>query len=989
QAVIVEVYTFSVLSLMGVLCYLLRWVYAPHQRRYLYYAAFTFGICLNNHQTLIVATMGLEILILAVQPKLGRDLLVINTAAFFIGLIAKGKGIITSFDANPVLFGIYNAVGISSAIGAAYLAARTRKVLTEWRPVLVLTAGFAIGVAFYFYMPIASMTNPPLNWGYPRTETGFWHAITRGQYDKTNPSNPLSGRFFQQVMMYVSGAIEEFNFINLMIGLVPFLFYKRMLQRDRAWLVGLTSIYLFLAFLLLILLNPSVDKQSREQARVFFAASHVIIAIAIGYGIAFIGTIIATEYQKLRTYLLGASAVAAGVALYNLLALKTQFALDRYNGIFLLVLALVTVGAFALYRTRAPLTVLLAVFALMPMHSVFAHWADNEQRGHFFGYWFGHDMFTPPYNVYGEMEKNTILFGGTDPGRFNPTYMIFCESFIPPAKKPRDPKFDRRDVYLITQNALADSTYLDYIRAHYNRSAQQDPFFFVNFLRPTREEELGRTNIIAKMFLPVDRFFTKLGAKIERHRRANGVYPPLENPPPPPADMVNNPYDVGAYLSKEIVTPTPEDSQRAFQDYIQDAQRRLQHDMTHPNEPKQIKPGEDVRVVDNRISVSGQVAVMAINGLLTKVIFDKNPTNEFYVEESFPLDWMFPHLTPFGIIMKINRDPVPEMTADIIRKDHDFWSKYSDRLIGNWITYDTPVKEICDFADKVYVHRDFRGFKGAREFVRDDNAQKAFSKLRSAIGGVYFWRVQTSRNQAENSRCLKEAEFAFKQAFAYCPYSPEAVYKYVTLLVNLGRAADADLVVKTCMKFDPDNPAMEALARNIGEILKNQPRGAAAGGTQQNVVAPLVAAEALYNANPSNLTNAFQLASLYFQLQRTNEGNTVLESLIANSNANSQVILSVANAYSQLGNAVGLERAFTRATQVMTDSPETWYDLARVQATLNKTAQALSSLKRAVELSNSRLATNPGAFNIARDAITNQNFAALRANQDFLRTVAQ
>ena len=42
---------------------------------------------------------------------------------------------------------------------------------------------------------------------------------------------------------------------------------------------------------------------------------------------------------------------------------------------------------------------------------------------------------------------------------------------------------------------------------------------------------------------------------------------------------------------------------------------------------------------------------MSINGLLTKVIFDKNPTNEFYVEESFPLDWMYPHLTPHGVIM--------------------------------------------------------------------------------------------------------------------------------------------------------------------------------------------------------------------------------------------------------------------------------------------------------------------------------------------------
>ena len=53
QAVIVEVYTFSVLSFLAVLCFLLRWIYAPEQRRYLYWASFLFGICFTNHQTLI------------------------------------------------------------------------------------------------------------------------------------------------------------------------------------------------------------------------------------------------------------------------------------------------------------------------------------------------------------------------------------------------------------------------------------------------------------------------------------------------------------------------------------------------------------------------------------------------------------------------------------------------------------------------------------------------------------------------------------------------------------------------------------------------------------------------------------------------------------------------------------------------------------------------------------------------------------------------
>ena len=36
------------------------------------------------------------------------------------------------------------------------------------------------------------MTNPPMEWGYPRTVQGFFHALTRGQYDKINPTNIIA-----------------------------------------------------------------------------------------------------------------------------------------------------------------------------------------------------------------------------------------------------------------------------------------------------------------------------------------------------------------------------------------------------------------------------------------------------------------------------------------------------------------------------------------------------------------------------------------------------------------------------------------------------------------------------------------------------------------------------------------------------------------------------------------------------------------------------
>ena len=68
------------------------------------------------------------------------------------------------------------------------------------------------------------MTNPPMNWGYPRTKEGFFHALTRGQYDKTNPTDSVF-KFFEQVWMYFTGAANEFSLVYLLIALIPFFFY--------------------------------------------------------------------------------------------------------------------------------------------------------------------------------------------------------------------------------------------------------------------------------------------------------------------------------------------------------------------------------------------------------------------------------------------------------------------------------------------------------------------------------------------------------------------------------------------------------------------------------------------------------------------------------------------------------------------------------------------------------------------------------------------
>ncbi len=60
---------------------------------------------------------------------------------------------------------------------------------------------------------------------------------------------------------------------------------------------------------------------------------------------------------------------------------------------------------------------------------------------------------------------------------------------------------------------------------------------------------------------------------------------------------------------ERIYIPDTNDYQKCFREYGDDAQKRLKHDQDFPNEPRQLRPGEDVRVVGAKVQVNGQVAV--------------------------------------------------------------------------------------------------------------------------------------------------------------------------------------------------------------------------------------------------------------------------------------------------------------------------------------------------------------------------------------------
>ena len=67
---------------------------------------------------------------------------------------------------------------------------------------------------------------------------------------------------------------------------------------------------------------------------------------------------------------------------------------------------------------------------------------------------------------------------------------------------------------------------------------------------------------------------------------------------------------------------------------------------------------------------------------------------------------------------------------------------------------------------------------------------------------------------------LAEAEEAFRYANELCPYSPEAVFQYVNLLVDQNRIDEAARVVSTASKSDPKSNQFRDLAAELGKMKK-------------------------------------------------------------------------------------------------------------------------------------------------------------------------
>jgi hypothetical protein len=225
---------------------------------------------------------------------------------------------------------------------------------------------------------------------------------------------------------------------------------------------------------------------------------------------------------------------------------------------------------------------------------------------------------------------------------------------------------------------------------------------------------------------------------------------------------------VRAIYGQRLYIPSGGDWQKAMDDYAVSAKARLDAD--------QLKPEENFAEGENgKLKPVGNVSWMEVNALLAKLIFEKNPRHEFYIEESMPMDWMYPHLSPHGLILKLNRKPLATISEKIVKEDREYWREQTKRLLGDWLADATPVKVLCEFLEKVYAEKNLDGFAGDEDYVKarqGHNGQRIYGHLRMGQAHVYEWQMNHTTAPEEKKRMLRELDFVYRQSIALDPFNP-------------------------------------------------------------------------------------------------------------------------------------------------------------------------------------------------------------------------
>jgi hypothetical protein len=293
-AVVADTRPLANLLFSVVLFLLIEWSYEG-SKRFLYGAFLVFGLTISASPILLPGALGLPFFVIFLEASIGRDLFFAAATLSAVIVFTSRRGLLPLLDAES--HGsqiIYFWIGVLAGTMWIGLIIKTRRVFTKWRPSLIAGLLSIVGMSLFLYLPVASMTNPPSNWGYARTVEGFFHVLRRGQFERLSPTDSFP-TLILQLGMYVHTAIKQFGPLSLLAALVPFYFMPRMSRQHRAVMLGLLAFFLSTSVLMTILLNPPGERDTQSLFDQYFSASFLILAIWTGFGLILWGSIISRE----------------------------------------------------------------------------------------------------------------------------------------------------------------------------------------------------------------------------------------------------------------------------------------------------------------------------------------------------------------------------------------------------------------------------------------------------------------------------------------------------------------------------------------------------------------------------------------------------------------------------------------------------------------------------------------------------------------------
>jgi len=294
KEVIVDVWPLSLLLFAVTVCLLMRWAYQPERKSFFIAACFAFGLAITNSQALVPAGLGLLFFVALADKPTGRDAALIASTLLGLLWVERSLGLLPGYaSGHRCISGqetrlILSAITVLAVALYLGLAICTKQWLPNWK-ILLATMAFAVGLGFNLLVPVFSMSNPPVNWGYPRNLEGFLHVMNRDQYESLHPVSD-GYVYLQQLWQYGRITFIDFGPLPTIIALVPFGLLLRSSSIIRQLIIGCFAIFVSMSILLVALLNPPPDRQSTELIASYYTPSHFVLAILMGHGLVLWGT---------------------------------------------------------------------------------------------------------------------------------------------------------------------------------------------------------------------------------------------------------------------------------------------------------------------------------------------------------------------------------------------------------------------------------------------------------------------------------------------------------------------------------------------------------------------------------------------------------------------------------------------------------------------------------------------------------------------------